>query len=119
MTANGVRTNVRVALEYLAAWLAGSGAVGIDNLMEDTATAEISRAQLWQWIHHRVPVDGAEPLTASSYRRLREEISSTLERTRTDGLPWRDAAALLDEIVLPEQFVEFLTIPGGKYLEKH
>jgi malate synthase len=118
VTANGVRTNVRVALEYLAAWLAGSGAVGIDNLMEDTATAEISRAQLWQWIHRRVPVDGGEPLTAASYRQLREEILSTLERTRADGLPWRDAAALLDEIVLPEQFVEFLTIPGAKYLEK-
>ena len=117
VTADGVRTNVRVALEYLADWLAGSGAVGIDNLMEDTATAEISRAQLWQWLHQHVPVDGEAPMTRQSYLALREEILRDLESRPSTGLRWRDAASLLDELVLAETFIDFLTLPGQRLLE--
>jgi malate synthase len=116
VTASGVRTNVRVALEYLADWLVGSGAVGIDNLMEDTATAEISRAQLWQWIRHHAPVDGGTPLTRETYSALRTDILQTLEARGTAGARWRDAATLLDELVLTDTFVEFLTTPGQRYL---
>jgi malate synthase len=116
VTAHGVRTNVRVALEYLAAWLAASGAVGIDNLMEDTATAEISRGQLWQWRRHRVPVDGGAPLTREGYLALRGELLDSLQ-TRNDGGRWADAAALLDELVLSDTFADFLTLPGARYLD--
>jgi malate synthase len=117
VTAEGVRTNVRVALEYLADWLAGSGAVGIDNLMEDTATAEISRAQLWQWLRHGVPVGGGAPLTRDSYLALRNDILRSLESRAGSDLRWRDAARLLDDLVLADTFVDFLTIPGQKLLD--
>jgi len=116
VTAGGVRTNVRVALEYLADWLAGSGAVGIDNLMEDTATAEISRAQLWQWLRHEVPVDGTAPFTREGYRTVRDEILRGLEAREGAEVRWRDAATLLDDLVLSETFADFLTIPGQKLL---
>ena len=116
VTAVGVRTNVRVAIEYLADWLGGSGAVGIDNLMEDTATAEISRAQLWQWLHHRVPVDGGAPLTRDGYLDLRREVLKELER-RGGSLAWQSAADLLDELVLTETFIDFLTIQAQGRLE--
>ena len=117
VTAHGVRTNVRVAIEYLADWLAGSGAVGIDNLMEDTATAEISRAQLWQWLHQHVQVDGEEPMTRQSYLALREDVLRDLETRPSTGLRWRDAATLLDELVLADTFIDFLTLPGQRLLE--
>jgi malate synthase len=119
VTTTGVRTNVRVAVEYLADWLAGSGAVGIDNLMEDTATAEISRAQLWQWLHCQVPVDGKAPMTRQSYSQLRSDVLHDLETRPGTGLRWRDAASLLDELVLAESFIDFLTLPGQRLLEAH
>jgi malate synthase len=116
VTEHGVRTNVRVAIEYLAAWLAASGAVGIDNLMEDTATAEISRGQLWQWRRHGVPVDGGAPLTRARYEALRTEILEPL-RSRDEG-HWMGAAELLDELVLSDTFFDFLTLPGARYLDE-
>jgi malate synthase len=116
VTAAGVRTNVRVALEYLADWLAGSGAVGIDNLMEDTATAEISRAQLWQWIRHHARVDGTEPFTREGYLAVRRDVLADLETRRDPAVRWQQAAALLDELVLSERFIDFLTIPGQQLL---
>ena len=68
MTEAGVQGNVSVALQYLEAWLRGSGAVAINNLMEDTATAEIARAQLWQWIHHGTPTEAGRPVTLAGVR---------------------------------------------------
>ena len=112
---NGVKNNIGVALQYLEAWMRGSGAVAIYNLMEDTATAEISRAQLWQWLRHGADVDG-QPFTAAMYERMRDaelaELSAAGGHTRL-----RDAAALLDELVLDDDFAEFLTLPGERYLE--
>src|SRR6185437_4901746 len=69
VTEAGVRGNVSVALQYLEAWLRGAGAVAINNLMEDTATAEIARAQLWQWIHHGTPDESGRPVTLEVVRR--------------------------------------------------
>ena len=120
ITERGVRTNVRVALHYLAAWLAGSGAVAIDNLMEDAATAEISRAQLWQWIRHGAALDDGRPVTAEMYRAVRAEELAALQGSLADaGATARmtDAAELLDGLVLDERFVEFLTIPGYARLD--
>ena len=118
VTEQGIRTNVSVALQYLEAWMRGSGAVAIYNLMEDTATAEISRAQLWQWIRNRVPVDGGGPLTREKYLAIRtDELSRlTSQDARTESR-LEDAAALLDDLVLGDGFAEFLTIPGARYLE--
>ena len=115
VSASGVKSNVSVALQYLEAWMRGSGAVAIHNLMEDTATAEISRAQLWQWLRHGADVDG-QPFTTTMYERVRDTeiaaLSAAGGHTRL-----RDAAALLDELVLGDDFAEFLTLPGARYLE--
>jgi malate synthase len=117
VTAGGVRLNVSVALQYLESWLRGSGAVGINNLMEDTATAEISRAQLWQWIRHRMPVDGGAPFTADGYRATREAEVAALTRDRPDMTRLGDAARLLDDLVVGDEFAEFLTVPGARLLD--
>ena len=115
VSAAGVKSNVSVALQYLESWMRGSGAVAIYNLMEDTATAEISRAQLWQWLRHGADVDG-ERFSRAMYERVRDAeiaaLSSAGGHTRL-----RDAARLLDELVLADDFAEFLTLPGERYLE--
>ena len=118
ITAGGVRLNVSVALQYLESWLRGWGAVAINNLMEDTATAEISRAQLWQWIRHAVPVEGGTPFTADGYRATRDAEVAALTRGRPDMTRLGDAAHLLDDLVLGEEFAEFLTVPGARLLDR-
>jgi malate synthase len=116
VTEGGVRLNVEVAMLYLESWLRGSGAVAIHNLMEDAATAEISRTQLWQWIRHGAEIDGGGEMTREFYQRVRAEELETLERRAERGSRIADAAALLDALVLGE-FEEFLTVPGYRVLE--
>ncbi len=110
ITEQGVRTNISVGVRYIAAWLDGHGAVAIDNLMEDAATAEISRAQLWQWLHFGVALSDGRPVTRELYATLRDE---EIERIggRSKGRIG-EAVDLLDELVLQERFEEFLTIPA-------
>jgi malate synthase len=115
VTEAGVRANVSVGLAYLASWLAGNGAAAINNLMEDAATAEISRSQLWQWRTHGVPLDDGAPLTADRYAAVRDDELTTLRSALPDA-PWRDAAALLDDLVLSEKFAEFLTLGAYRRL---
>ena len=113
ITRAGVTGNITVALQYLDAWLRGSGAVAINNLMEDTATAEISRAQLWQWVRHGAPLAEGGTVTAELYRAVRDQELQALEGERGgNGSRLRDAAGLLDALVLNDRFTEFLTIPG-------
>jgi malate synthase len=107
-TERGVRGNVSVGLSYLASWLAGNGAAAISNLMEDAATAEISRSQLWQWRTHGVQLADGRPMSAQIYGSVRDEELARLEQAFPDS-PWADAAALLDELVLSDEFTEFLT----------
>jgi malate synthase len=105
ITEAGVRLNVNVALQYLNAWLDGNGAAAIYNLMEDTATAEISRAQLWQWLYHGAKLGDGRTFTKDMYRQIRAEELATLG----DSAYYREAAEILDELVLNETFIEFLT----------
>ena len=114
VTEAGVRQNVNVAIRYLDAWLQGNGAAAIDDLMEDTATAEISRSQLWQWRHHATPLEDGAALTADRYRRIRDE---ELERIGRDRGRVAEAAALLDGLVLADDFVEFLTPEAYRRLD--
>ena len=116
ITLEGVRTNIDVALQYLDAWLRGTGAVAIHNLMEDAATAEISRSQLWQWINHRVDVDASGTMSASVYQRVRDDVVTELRQSVTAESRLDDAVALLDELVLGE-WQDFLTIPGYERLD--
>jgi malate synthase len=111
ITDAGVRTNVSVALQYLASWLAGNGAAAINNLMEDAATAEISRSQLWQWRVHRATLDDGGPITAERYTTIRDDELGRLRMAAPDHR-WTDASALLDELVLSDEFVDFLTLPA-------
>jgi malate synthase len=115
ITMDGVRVNIDVALQYLDAWLRGTGAAAIHNLMEDAATAEISRSQLWQWRTHRVDVDGSGTMSANVYRQVREEVVAALVKSAPAESRLHDAAALLDELVLGE-WQDFLTLPGYQRL---
>ena len=115
ITEAGVRTNIDVALQYLDAWLRGTGAVAIHNLMEDAATAEISRSQLWQWLTHRVAVDGSGTMGANVYREIREQVGAELRQAAPADSRLDEAAALLDELVLGE-WQDFLTVPGYRLL---
>jgi len=121
ITEGGLRTNVAVALRYIEAWLRGSGAVPIFNLMEDAATAEISRAQIWQWIHHpkgvlddgrKVTVELFRQILDEELRKLKDEIGE--EAYAQSKFPL--AAELLDDISTRDDFVDFLTLPGYEHL---
>jgi malate synthase len=116
VTEAGLRANVRVTLAYLASWFSGAGAVAIDNLMEDTATAEISRTQVWQWVQQGVVLEDARTITADFVRAVARE---ELQRLRTDGTLQAaalarldDARALFEEVALSPTFTEFLTWPA-------
>lgn len=121
ITESGVRTNVRVGLEYTEAWLRGFGAVPINNLMEDAATAEISRAQLWQWTHFPgVTMANGESVTLDYVRSV---IDTELEKlSREMGERYRDsryeeAAMLLWDLVNSDELDEFLTLKGYELLQ--
>lgn len=113
ITAAGVRGNIRIALLYLSAWLGGNGCVPIDNLMEDAATAEISRAQLWQWVHHpEAGLESGGKIDRAMYRAARSQIVHELvESSAQQSAGWlAKAAELLDELVLNDEFAAFLTL---------
>ncbi|MNL57586.1 Malate synthase A [compost metagenome] len=114
VTLQGVRTNVEVTLHYLSAWLAGNGAVAIHDLMEDAATAEIARAQLWQWRHWGVVLDDGSRFDAERYAAIRDQEVARLQETV--GGPLSEAAALLDHLVLSDSFPEFLTLDAYSLL---
>ena len=101
VTEAGIRQNVSVGIRYLAAWLNGTGAAAIDNLMEDVATAEISRSQLWQWIHHG-RLDRGRALAIAA-----EEVAGLPEQPRLD-----QATEVFEQVALADEFVEFLTLPA-------
>jgi malate synthase len=108
VTEAGYRTNVSVALQYLDSWFGGNGAAAINNLMEDAATAEISRSQLWQWRVTGTRLDAGREAGAELYRQIRDEEVRRLGRGAYGHMA--NAAALLDELVLDDDFDEFLTL---------
>ncbi|MBT2483296.1 MULTISPECIES: malate synthase A [unclassified Microbacterium] len=108
ITAQGVRDNVSVAIRYLEAWLRGLGAVAIDNLMEDAATAEISRSQVWQWIHQDRTTEDGTPITVEYIEGLIAEVLGTVERRAGDRFD--DAAEVFRDVALREEFPAFLTL---------
>ena len=110
VTEQGLRANIDVGLQYLAAWLTGRGAVGIHNLMEDAATAEISRSQVWQWIHNDVTLaDTGETVTQELVERLVEEVVPTLP-----GEPeqYAEAKGLFLKVAVADDYADFLTVPA-------
>jgi malate synthase len=115
ITEEGLRSNISIALQYLDSWLQGQGAAAIRNLMEDAATAEISRAQLWQWIHHDATLEDGRKVTPDLYRDLRGQELQALGGAERGRL--RQAAEILDSLVLSRDFVPFLTSEAYGYLE--
>jgi malate synthase len=113
ITEKGLRTNTNVSLRYLEAWLRGQGCVPLYNLMEDAATAEISRAQIWQWAHHPGGVlsDGRKVTVALFREMLSEELK------KYPGGKHELAAKILDELVSSDEFIPFLTLPAYQRLE--
>ena len=112
-TEAGARENIRVAVQYIAAWLGGRGAVPLYSLMEDAATAEICRAQLWQWLKFEAPFDDGRRFSRDLFEDwLAEELAAL------DSSPHvRLAARLLHELVTAGEFEEFLTLPAYELLD--
>ncbi|HVH66771.1 MAG TPA: malate synthase A [Gemmatimonadales bacterium] len=121
ITAAGLHTNLSVALQYLAAWLSGNGCVPINDLMEDAATAEISRAQVWQWLHHGARSQDGHHVTAAIVQHELTELVATLPEQVGAGGPSADrfslAGRILTELVTGADLAEFLTTKAYDYLD--
>jgi malate synthase len=116
ITDAGVHSNVSVAVRYIESWLRGVGAAAIDNLMEDAATAEISRSQLWQWIHEDASTIEGTRITATEIERLLDQVIGT-EVTRSAGDRFDDADEIFRSVTLAEDYPTFLTVPAyARYL---
>jgi malate synthase len=113
VTLDGVRANVEVGILYLASWLSGTGAAAIHNLMEDVATAEISRSQIWQWVRHGVSTEDGTELTESLIRNLVRDVVDGLETGDHHNIEQVDIARkIFEDVALSSEFVEFLTLPA-------
>jgi malate synthase len=115
VTETGLRSNISVGIQYLESWLRGSGAVGINNLMEDAATAEISRSQVWQWLHNGVTLNDGRPVTTELVQQVIEEEMAAIAQDRGDAFGsgrWDDARALFTEMALADEYKDFLTVPA-------
>jgi malate synthase len=115
ITEAGLRNNISVGLQYLANWLAGNGAVAIFNLMEDAATAEISRSQVWQWMHNDVSLAEGPLITRELVERLiGEELAAIREQygDAFDEAKFDEATALFTAVALADDYADFLTIPA-------
>jgi malate synthase len=123
ITEEGLRSNVNVGIQYISSWLRGNGAAGIYGLMEDAATAEISRGQVWQWVHHGVKLEDGRQVTpelvreteTSELEKIREEIGDD-EWFEKEGRPDL-SRELFESVALTDEFVEFLTLPAYEKLE--
>jgi malate synthase len=121
-TSAGLRTNVDVGIRYIESWLRGVGAAAIHNLMEDAATAEISRSQVWQWIHNDVTLeDTGEQVTADLVRKVADDVMAEIraevgEEAYEKGR-WSDARDVFEQVALADDFVDFLTLPAYALLD--
>jgi malate synthase len=113
VTFDGVRANVEVGILYIASWLSGTGAAAIHNLMEDVATAEISRSQIWQWVRHGVSTVDGKVLTEALVRNLVRDVVDGLEANDHPNIDHVHAARkIFEDVALSSEFVEFLTLPA-------
>lgn len=119
-TEQGMRLNIRIALQYLEAWISGNGCVPIYGLMEDAATAEISRASIWQWIQHGKSLSNGKLVTKQLFRdMLVEELANVKQEVGSDRFThgkFTQAAVLLEDITTSDELVDFLTLPGYEML---
>jgi malate synthase len=124
ITENGLRININIGIQYLGAWLAGTGCVPIFNLMEDAATAEISRAQIWHWIRSPLGVlDDGRKVTRELFQQLvpqeLEKVRQILGEQQYGAGKYQEAASMFEQLTLDENFVDFLTLPAYDYITSH
>lgn len=119
-TEEGMRANIRVAVQYIEAWISGNGCVPIYGLMEDAATAEISRTSIWQWIHHGKTLSDGQLVTKPLFRRMLNEemlvIQQELGEPRFSAGRFTQAATLMEKITTQDELIDFLTLPGYQLL---
>ncbi|ARY99651.1 malate synthase A [Yersinia ruckeri] len=115
-TEQGMRANIRVAVQYIEAWISGNGCVPIYGLMEDAATAEISRTSIWQWIHHQKNLSDGQTVTKELFRSMLSEemqvVKQELGSDRFDSGRFKEAAQLMERITTQDELIDFLTLPG-------
>ena len=117
ITETGLRNNISVGIQYLGSWLAGNGCVPVFNLMEDAATAEISRSQIWQWIRSPKGVlDDGRKVTVELFRVLLKDELSKVKAAMSEG-NYDKAAELFERITADDQYVEFLTLPAYQLID--
>ncbi|WP_407072325.1 malate synthase A [Planococcus liqunii] len=121
ITEEGLRSNISVGIQYIASWLSGNGAAPINNLMEDAATAEISRSQVWQWIRHpKGKLEDGRDITVSLFYEILEEEADKIKETAGDAVylfgHYAEARELFTDLTLQSDFAEFLTLPGYEKL---
>jgi malate synthase len=121
ITEQGLRTDVSVGFQYVSFWLGGRGAAAINSMMEDAATAEISRSQIWQWVHHEAKLEDGRTVTPDLVRQILDEETAKIreavgEETWAEGHP-DETREIFERMSLSEQLVEFLTLPAYEYLE--
>jgi malate synthase len=122
ITEGGLRTNVNVGFQYVSFWLTGRGAAAINSLMEDAATAEISRSQIWQWVHHGSQLDDGRPVTVELVRQILDEETAKIRQAVGEEV-WQagrpaETRELFDRVALSADLIEFLTIPAYEYLDR-
>ncbi len=122
LSEDGLRNNINVGIQYISSWLRGNGAAAIHNLMEDAATAEIARAQVWQWVRHGAQLEDGRPVTRELVRELAgdelEKIRSEVggEFFYAEGRP-KESRDLFEQVALSDDFVEFLTLPAYDHID--
>ena len=118
ITQQGIRENIRVGVQYIEAWLSGNGCVPLYNLMEDAATAEISRSQIWQWIHHKVRISESEQVISEEYfvQSLEQEMDLIIAERDFDSEHLQTAIDLFKDMSISSEFDEFLTLPAYQHL---
>jgi len=121
VTEAGLRTNVSVGFQYVSFWLTGRGAAAINSLMEDAATAEISRSQIWQWVHHQAKLDDGSIVTPELVRKVLDEETARIreavgEETWRAGRP-AETREVFERVALAPELIEFLTLVGYDYLD--
>lgn len=120
ITEEGIRENINVGILYIESWLMGQGAAALYNLMEDAATAEISRTQVWLWLQNNELLEDGRTFTEGMYEQFKKEelkkIKSYVGKDRYGNGKFELAVQLFDELILNKEFVEFLTLPAYKYL---
>jgi malate synthase len=121
ITEAGLRTDVNVGFQYISFWLGGRGAAAINSLMEDAATAEISRSQIWQWCHHRVALSDGRTVTPELVRQILDEETGKI-RAEVDDEVWQagypaETREIFERVALSPELIEFLTVVAYPYLD--